>query len=198
MRTCLLAAVALVISATGCTTLKPSHREPSKTVKAAHSEPTFVQAQPIQQVQYVDPQSAPPGVQQVGYPAYAQSAPGYGYGAPCANGNCTAAATAISTARIARRAIRTTTSRASTSARRAHPRRRSRIPITRSAVRATSCSTTRRASGGKRLSPACERSRRFDRLPHAVACPSILRLVHLTAGFWASVEGVGACRGCSC
>ena len=62
MRTCLLAALALVISAAGCSTLKPSHREPSKTVKAAHSEPSFAEAQPIQQVQYAQPQGAPAGV----------------------------------------------------------------------------------------------------------------------------------------
>jgi len=79
MRTCLLAALALVISAAGCSTLKPSHREPSKTVKAAHSEPSFAEAQPIQQVQYAQPQGAPAGVQQAGH-HHLQSAPGpYGY-----------------------------------------------------------------------------------------------------------------------
>jgi len=79
MKTSLLAALALVISAAGCSTLKPSHREPSKTVKAAKADAGFENAQPIQQVQYTQPQGAPAGVQQAGH-HHLQSAPGpYGY-----------------------------------------------------------------------------------------------------------------------
>lgn len=106
MRTCLLAALALIVSATGCTTLKPSHRD----YKAEKTSAAVNHQQSIQQVQYVEPagayapqayaqQYAQPAVQQYAQPAgqqYAQPAghfmPGQamsaqgGYG--CPGGNC--------------------------------------------------------------------------------------------------------------
>lgn len=92
MRMYLLAALALVVSATGCTTLKPSHREPTKSVKTAQAEMPCLecqQAQQIQQVQYIAPQGAPAGVQQPGYPAYGQPPAAYGgYDGACPGGNC--------------------------------------------------------------------------------------------------------------
>jgi hypothetical protein len=76
MRTCLLAAVALAVSATGCASLKPSHREYKKPTKSETAMESQATGQ-IQQVQYVEPAGG--GVQPAGH-HHLQSAPGpYGY-----------------------------------------------------------------------------------------------------------------------
>jgi hypothetical protein len=68
MRTCLLAALALVVSSAGCTALKPSHREYKSTKDSAafNSQPQHQ----IQQVQYVEP--AGPYAAQPPAPQFAQ------------------------------------------------------------------------------------------------------------------------------
>jgi hypothetical protein len=86
MRKCLLAALALIVSAAGCTTLKPSHREYKSTKSDA-----AIESQPptqIQQVQYVDPAgsyAAQPAVQPAGQFLPGQTYDGYG---ACPGGNC--------------------------------------------------------------------------------------------------------------
>jgi hypothetical protein len=86
MRMIILVALALVVSASGCTTLKPSHREPAKSVKAASHQQPFESAEQIEQVQYVQPQGAPWVMRPVGYAACAQPA--------CAQPACAQAAAA--------------------------------------------------------------------------------------------------------
>ena len=79
MKMRLLAALAIALAATGCASLKPSHREskkPTRPTAAMESPP----ASQIQQVQYTEPAGAPAGVQQAGHHHHLQSAPGpYGY-----------------------------------------------------------------------------------------------------------------------